>query len=128
MSTNKNNETLYSREQIDAYFSYIAFPVTKDNLIPESARKEDALALLSALQKFQLSKVPFENLELHYSQERQISLDPEDLFEKIVVSNNGRGGYCMENNTFFGTVLKSLGFEVIPTGARVLRSDGFGGW
>jgi arylamine N-acetyltransferase len=128
MSTKGSIETLYTREQIDSYFSYISFPVTKYNITPESSRTEGGLEYLSALQKYQLSRVPFENLELHYSKERHISLDQLDLFEKIVTSKNGRGGYCMENNTFFGTILKTLGFEVIPTGARVLLSGGSGGW
>jgi arylamine N-acetyltransferase len=34
----------------------------------------------------------------------------------------------MENNTLFGIVLKTLGFEVVATGARVLLSGGSGGW
>lgn len=128
MSANGDSERLYSQEQIDSYLSYISFPVTKYTITPGSARTEDGLAYLSALQKYQLARVPFENLQLHYSQEHHISLDRDDIFEKIVNSRNGRGGYCMENNTFFGTVLKTLGFEVISTGARVLLSGGSGGW
>jgi len=119
---------MYTRGQIDAYLSYIAFPVTKYKISPEIAKSHDGLAYLSALQKYQLARVPFENLELHYSKERHISLDPTDLFDKIVAPRNGRGGYCMENNALFGLVLRSLGFEVIPTGARVLLSGGDGGW
>lgn len=34
----------------------------------------------------------------------------------------------MEQNLFFGTVLKSLGFEVISTGARVMGSGDYNGW
>ena len=129
MSTKGGSEAFYTREQIDAYLSYISFPVTKHKAItPESSRTEGGLTYLSALQKCQLSNVPFENLLLHYSKERLISIDKDDLFEKIVASKNGRGGYCMENNTFFGTILKTMGFEVIPTGARVLLSGGSGGW
>lgn len=128
MSSSGNRETLYSREQVNAYLSYIAFPVTKYTITPESACTEAGLEYLSALQKYQLSRVPFENLELHYSKEKHITIDPHDLFEKVVASKNGRGGYCMENNALFGTVLKTLGFEVIPTGARVLLSGGSGGW
>jgi hypothetical protein len=119
---------MYTREQIDAYLSYISFPVTKYKISPEIAQTHDGLAYLSTLQKYQLARVPFENLELHYSKERHISLDQNDIFDKVVVSRNGRGGYCMENNALFGMLLKSLGFEVIPTGARVLLSGGSGGW
>lgn len=129
MSAKGSTEAFYTGEQIKAYLSYISFPVTKYKTITaESARIEDDLDYLSALQKYQLSHVPFENLLLHYSKERLISLDQDDLFEKIVASRNGRGGYCMQNNTFFGTVLQTLGFEVIPTGARVLLSGDPGGW
>ena len=52
-------------------------------------------------------------------------MDPEVLFEKIV--GQGRGGEGMENNTFFGTVLRSLGFEVYAVGARVCAGGGGGG-
>jgi arylamine N-acetyltransferase len=128
MSATGCSEPLYTREQIDDYLSYISFPVTKYNITPGSTHAEDGLAYLSDLQKYQLSRIPFENLQLHYSKEHHISLNATDLFEKIVASKNGRGGYCMENNTFFGTILKTLGFEVIPTGARVLLSGGSGGW
>jgi arylamine N-acetyltransferase len=128
MPANGSNEALYTREQVNEYLDYISFPVTKYNITAESARTKDGLTYLSALQRYQLSRVPFENLELHYSKERHISLDKEDLFRKIVGAKNGRGGYCMENNTLFGTVLKTLGFEVVATGARVLLSGGSGGW
>jgi len=40
----------------------------------------------------------------------------------------GRGGYCMENNCFFGTILRSIGFDVYSAGARVKSPDGYGGW
>jgi arylamine N-acetyltransferase len=125
----ESTETSYTWEQIEAYLSYISFPVTRYKTItPESALTEDGLTYLTALQKRQLSNVPFENLVLHYSKEHLVSIDKDDLFEKIVASKNGRGGYCMENNMFFGIILKTLGFEVIPTGARVLLSGGSGGW
>jgi arylamine N-acetyltransferase len=76
--------------------------------------------------------VPFENLSLHYSQTHLLSLDPEDLFVKIV--DRKRGGYCMENNAFFGAVLRSLGYDLINAGARIADAvvgktgDGFEGW
>lgn len=64
-----------------------------------------------------MATVPFENLALHYSPHHSITLDPDFLFDKIV--ERKRGGYCMENNCFFGTVLRTLGFTVVSIGARV---------
>ncbi len=82
----------------------------------------DCLRYLRDLQQFQLAKVPFENLSLHYSSHKTIDLEPDALFEKIV--GRGRGGYCMENNCFFGTMLKYVNFDVCSVGARV--HEGYG--
>jgi arylamine N-acetyltransferase len=48
-------------------------------------------------------------------------LDPDDLFYKLV--ERGFGGYCMENTNLFGTVLRSLGYRLYTTAARV--NEGF---
>ena len=123
MSSDQSSGNIYSPEQIDAYFSRISFPTAKyEDITQNTARSKEGLSYLAALQRYQLTHVPFENLLLHYSPHRKISLDKEDLFEKIVTSR--RGGYCMENNLLFATVLRTLGLEVVATGARV----GNGGW
>ncbi|KAF4635467.1 hypothetical protein G7Y89_g2640 [Cudoniella acicularis] len=130
MSRPQRPKTPYFPEDVDAYLSQISFPTEKYPKIgPEIARSKDGLEFLAALQGYQLASVPFENLILHYSSHRAITLDKDVLFDKIIASNCGRGGYCMENNLFFGNILKSLGFEVISTGARVAAGNGgCGGW
>jgi N-hydroxyarylamine O-acetyltransferase len=60
--------------------------------------------------------VPFENLDIHLG--REISLEPLDLFEKIVKQR--RGGYCYEMNGLFALVLESMGFEVRRLMARMI--------
>ncbi|VUC29775.1 unnamed protein product [Clonostachys rosea] len=77
---------------------------------------------LALLQKHQLMHIPFENLTLHYSWHRVIDVAPDRLFDKIV-RQQGRGGYCMENNSLFHTVLLSLGFRVYMVGARVYDKE-----
>ena len=72
---------------------------------------------LKELQKRHLARVPFESLSLHYSKHRLLSLNQQDLFQKIVI--RGMGGYCMENNAFFGAMLRSLGFTVFNASGRV---------
>jgi arylamine N-acetyltransferase len=74
---------------------------------------------LGLLQRYQLAAVPFENLDLHYSAHRTISIDHEDVFEKVIDNKSHRGGYCMENSTLFGTILRSVGYDVTPVGGRV---------
>ena len=111
---------MYSETQLEQYFDHIGYP--------RSARSDvgNTLEFLAELQKRNLARVPFESVSFHYSRHRLLSLDPEDLFEKIVT--NSRGGYCMEVNAFFGTVLRSLGFNLISVGARVNGRTGYKGW
>lgn len=111
----------YTPEQLVQYFSHINYP--KDE------HPSDALQFLTDLQRHQLIRVPFESLSLHYSQTRTISLDPQTLFAKIVTGS--RGGYCLENNTFFAHILKSLGFQVYAIICRIsnaVRGVYDGGW
>lgn len=68
-----------------------------------------------------VTHIPFENLD--QLQGKTISLDREDLFDKIVLNN--RGGYCFEMNGLFSHVLKEIGFNVTDVFARVFR-PGFG--
>lgn len=105
----------YNKEQTDRYLAYVGFSTAQ--LGASDGPKPDSLEHLTQLVFRQLATVPMESLSLHYSQTHQISIDPADLYEKMV--GTGRGGYCMENNTFFGTMLRSLGYEVLHVGARV---------
>lgn len=111
---------MYSEAQLDQYLDHIGYT-------PRNHRNgQKSLAFLSELQKRNLARVPFESVSLHYSRHRLLSLEPEDLFRKIVTYS--RGGYCMEVNAFFGTVLRSLGFTVVSVGARVKGPTGYKGW
>ena len=101
----------YDNGQISQYFEMIQ--------LPEQHQKTRSLDSLTALLQRHLCHVPFENLSIHYSPHHHVSLDPDLLFDKIVAREAGRGGYCMENNSFFGTMLRSLGYDLVPVGARV---------
>lgn len=124
MSSQSNlaHRPTYSLQQIRHYFNYISFPCHPQQHIPslhEKGQEQHALEFLRLLQIHQLSSIPFENLSLHYSPHHSISIDADGLYEKLVGNERGRGGYCMENNCFLGTVLSSLGFEIYSAGARV---------
>ena len=78
-------------------------------------RYQPDLALLSALTLAHTQTIPFENLDVLLG--RPISLEPDALFQKLVVDH--RGGYCFEQNGLFLEVLRELGFQVVPISARV---------
>ena len=115
------SEFAYSDYQLDRYFTAVNLPYyhrSKSSELGITSR----LGLLNTLVRAQLRTIPFENLDLHYTASKSIDLNPQHLFNKFVDANGHRGGYCMENNLFFGYVLRSLGFEIIPVGGRVNRA------
>ena len=114
--TSSTKYHVYTPEQVDRYLDHISLghQLKLSSPIDDS---EATKAYLTKLQRHHLAAVPFENIALHYSTHHTISLDPEDIYQKIVI--NGRGGYCMEVNCLLGSILRSLGFNVYSGGARV---------
>ncbi len=108
---------LYTPAQISKYYDHISLPHTHHISTTAHQGPHTLLVTLTTLQKYNLASIPFENLSLHYSLHHTISLDSEALYDKLVEKR--RGGYCMENNCFFGTVLRTLGYDVCSVGARV---------
>ncbi|KAH3949632.1 arylamine N-acetyltransferase [Parastagonospora nodorum] len=119
---------ILTKDQVSSYFDRLKIPAEKRSYDVTTLKDEDALKYLALLQKHHLAEVPFENLTLHYSAHHQISLHPDELFKKIIADNNGRGGYCMENNALFGTLLRSLGFNIYSGGGRVWENSTWTGW
>ncbi|MCJ1467015.1 N-terminal acetyltransferase [Pseudocyphellaria aurata] len=139
MVASLSDRPAYTEDQLKRYFERIDLPVSvQDRLLSASSRRDELsshfeeLELLTTLQQHQLAHVPFENLSLHYFTHRTISIDASDLYVKIV--ERRRGGYCMENNCFFGAVLRGLGFTLYSAGARISHAvsgtggDGYLGW
>lgn len=115
----------YSQEQLGQYFDTIKLP-EKYRSSPvltspskSAADSAEGLEILSKIIKYTICNIPWENLELHYSSHHTIVLDPLHLLHKMVERGAGRGGYCMENTAILATVMRSLGYKVMTTGARV---------
>ncbi|KAF3034576.1 N-terminal acetyltransferase [Didymella heteroderae] len=119
---------LYSKEQVSQYFERLKLPEKDRKHDISELNAEDTLDYLKLLQKLHLATIPFENLTLHYSAHHFINVHPQALFTKIISDDNGRGGYCMENNALFGTLLFTLGFTIYSAGARVNNGGVFTGW
>ncbi|WP_426749214.1 arylamine N-acetyltransferase family protein [Myxococcus sp. Y35] len=75
---------------------------------------------LAGLHRAHLEAVPFENLDIHLK--RPIRLDPDAIFEKVVLQR--RGGFCYELNSLFARLLTALGSPVTLLSARVATSPG----
>lgn len=108
--------SIYTDSQVYCYLERINFPIPQPLAFPSPT-----LETLRWLVAGHLHAISFENLSLHYSTDRTISLDSEILFDKFV--NKRKGGYCMELNRAFSTLLRSLGFQLYTIGARVVVGD-----
>lgn len=123
----------YSPAQLSQYFDRINLP---PHLRPSTSSfsslttPAQQLSLLTLLLKHHITSIPFENLSLHYSTHRTVNVQAHNVHDKIVLHRQGqrRGGYCMENNTLFHTVLLSLGFDVYLAGARVFDEGRYAGF
>jgi len=120
----ESNRHLYSKAELLAYFSRIDLPeqyyqaLLSDTSLART--KEQGLPLLEALCRHHTCNVPFENLILHYSANKKVTLDLSELYTWFVTKR--RGGRCMENNSFFATVLRSLGYQVRNCRGRMSRA------
>lgn len=115
-----DNPPTFDKVQLAKYFDHVQ--------LPQKYRGDDVardLAFLTVLHRHQIAAIPYENLSLHYSQQKTIDLDAQTLYTKFVANERNRGGYCMEGSLFFLNILRSLGFQAYPTVVRIrLREDG----
>lgn len=115
---NRFARPVYTKDQLSKFYDRIKLPASVRERITSPEWSPDC-GTLQTLQLHTVCSVPFECLSLHYSKDKKVTIDANHLYKKIVEDDNGRGGYCMENNNLFGTVLRSIGYTAYPVGARV---------
>lgn len=96
-----------SAAELSAYFHRIGYT-------GDAAPTKETLDTLIYLHQ---CAVPFETLDSH-DFHIEADLNPDALFDKIVTRR--RGGYCLELNGLFYTLLCTIGFDVRPCMCRVL--------
>lgn len=74
---------------------------------------------LSELQYRHFLSVPYENIDILNG--IPLSLEIDDLFEKIVIKN--RGGYCFELNALFNHLLQEIRFKTTTYISRFLLGE-----
>ncbi|HEU0277897.1 MAG TPA: arylamine N-acetyltransferase [Rhodanobacteraceae bacterium] len=89
----------------DGYFDRIGY----------TGARRPTVEVLHALTAAHAQSIPFENIDVLLR--RPIRLEPAALYRKLVLDR--RGGYCFEQNGLLLEVLRQLGFDVRPLGARV---------
>ncbi len=122
MASALSQRPVYTDHQLSKYLSLLfseSHPLYNLTTLKENLAIEP-IATLTTLQRYHLGKIPWGDVGLHYSTTKFLSLDSQDIFEKIVVQK--LGGYCMEVNTFYSVVLRSLGVKLYVTGGRISNS------
>lgn len=100
---------MYTKEQVAQYLERIG--VTGE--LPLTS------ATLTKIIAAHYCAVPYENQYILAG--RPLDLDPQALFEKIVLRH--RGGFCFELNEALGNLLSSLGFSVTHLAARFILGE-----
>ena len=98
---------MLTAEQTQQYLTKIHFS--------GAARPE--LSTLCQLQRQHLLYIPYENLDILNG--TPLSLEPERLFEKIILHQ--RGGYCFELQGLYKELLESIGFSVCQYAGRFMN-------
>ncbi|KAL4891926.1 hypothetical protein BDV59DRAFT_203186 [Aspergillus ambiguus] len=115
--------TTFTSDQLELYLQRIQYADDATGAVSsrlerlQNSVKQDPLAALTELQRRHLGAIPWGNSALHYSNHHTISTHPSCVFEKLVVRR--LDGYCMENTNLLYVVLRTLGYQVYPTGGRV---------
>lgn len=106
-----------SAGQIDAYLSHIGLPGSVRDLLNEGPTGGRALDAVTTLQQYHMSRVPFDNLDLHYSDESSPPQQTEVVYNMVV--QRKRGGVCNQVHQLFVLLLRSFGFNAYCTGGRL---------
>jgi N-hydroxyarylamine O-acetyltransferase len=80
---------------------------------------EPSLGLLASIVRRHVAELAFSSVGPRLGDE--LPLDPESLFDRIVVRR--RGGYCFEHNGLLFAVLETMGYDVHVQMARVIRNQ-----
>lgn len=96
---------MLSSKQLDAYLHRIHY----------DGPTNVCLTTLHGLTSAHVQSIAFENIDVLLGQ--TLAIDEASVFEKLVLKR--RGGYCFEQNRLLKAVLRTLGFDVTPLGARV---------
>jgi N-hydroxyarylamine O-acetyltransferase len=95
----------HPRVDLDAYLARIGYDGTLD----------PTLDTLSALHLAHIENIPFSTIETLLAP--PLPLDLKRIQQKLV--HDRQGGYCVEQNLLFATVLEALGFSVTMLAAKV---------
>ncbi|KXN87906.1 Arylamine N-acetyltransferase [Leucoagaricus sp. SymC.cos] len=109
--------SLYSPEQVSAWLksmqwsqSYTAYELAEGKF-PTTLRN------LAALVRCHAVTFPYENLQMHYSKDHTMDVDPQCLFRRLLTDR--RGSYCFGLNILFLWMLRGLGYRAYPGLGRV---------
>lgn len=103
---------MFDKDKIDKYLCKIGY----------RGNRQVSLDTLRRLQALHLQHIPYENLDILNG--RLLSLEPDDLFNKMI--QHHRGGYCFELNGLYKELLVSIGYQVTQYAGRYLNKPGLG--
>lgn len=98
------SSSLLNEQQIDEYFERIELPNSHRRFDQEHVPD---LKFISALHAHHVTRIPYENLSLHYAKNVNISLDVSKIHDKLVrrrrVGTAWRITYCFITSCWFSS-------------------------
>ncbi|CZT15318.1 related to arylamine N-acetyltransferase [Ramularia collo-cygni] len=118
--------SILTPSHLSSFLDYISLPPHLHTYhYSPSHDPTQALHFLTQLHIHTISTIPYENLSLHYNPSHTNSIEPLDVFHKIISNARGRGGYCMELSILYNHILRALGFSAYTSMVRIrYRTDG----
>lgn len=115
----------FSQPQLSKYLRYMALPPQYEKYTEDPKSFPKTEEALTHLFRCQVTRFPYDNLTVHYSETHLVDIEPAHIYDKFMGPGDSepsrRGGYCLECSIFFHHVLKGLGFSVYLTGVRNRR-------
>jgi arylamine N-acetyltransferase len=106
-----------SFEQAQAYLERINLPEKHRVQLNEGPSCPEALEAVTALQKYHMAAVTFDNLDMHYSSHHDLVLNTEYVYDLVV--SRRRGGACPQVHQLFALLLQVFGFSAYCSGGRM---------
>ncbi|KAF9264992.1 cysteine proteinase [Marasmius fiardii PR-910] len=118
----KKGPTPYTKPQILEWLSVIGYPVTSKvkSQIENDTFPAD-LENLHQVSRRHYIAFPFENTQMHYTARHTLDIDPQVIYQRLVVDR--KGSYCFGKGGLLFGMLRGLGYRVYAAQARTDNTD-----
>ncbi|KIY73400.1 cysteine proteinase [Cylindrobasidium torrendii FP15055 ss-10] len=117
----KKRQSEYTPEQVSRWLEEIEFPEVYSAQDIAAGLFPTTFDNMKMINRLHIVKYPYENTEMHYTADHDMTITFDALYRRIV--GNGKGSYCFGMNLFFREALIGLGYRVYSGAARINEAE-----